>query len=209
MDIIGILLGIAVVQFLAAASPGPNFILVTSYAMGGSRRMALPVVAGVLLATLTWAVLAACGLGVLFARAPALYTVLELASAAYLIWLGARMLLSVWRSRPGAAAVAAAAPASAWQGVRAGFVTNMTNPKSIAYYSSLFVVMMPPDPPLWLFVAAVATAMLASVVWWIAMMLFFSAPPVRRAYERARRGIDAVLGSLLIVIGVRMAVGGR
>jgi threonine/homoserine/homoserine lactone efflux protein len=51
--------------------------------------------------------------------------------------------------------------------------------------------------------------MLASIVWWITMMLFFSAPPVRRAYEWVRRGIDAVLGTLLIGVGVRIVVGGR
>jgi threonine efflux protein len=208
MDVLGILVGIATVQFLAAASPGPNFILVTSTAMAGSRRDALPVVAGVLLGTLSWAVLAACGLGVLLAQAPALYSALELACAAYLVWLGAKMLIAAWRHR-GAAPAAAAKPVTAWQGLRLGYITNMINPKSVAYYSSLFVVMMPADPPPWLFAAAVATAMLASVAWWIAMMLFFAAPPVRSAYLRARRFIDAALGGVLVVIGVRMAVGGR
>jgi threonine/homoserine/homoserine lactone efflux protein len=208
MDVVGILSAIAVVQFLAAASPGPNFILVTSVAMAGSRRAALPVVAGVLLGTLSWAVLAACGLGVLLAKAPGLYSALELACAAYLVWLGAKMLMAAWRQR-GVVPAAAAKPASAWHGLRLGYLTNMINPKSMAYYSSLFVVMMPADPPLWLFAAAVATAMLASIVWWIAMMLFFAAPPVRRGYERARRFIDAALGGVLVAIGVRMAVGGR
>lgn len=208
MDVIGVLSGIAVVQFLAAASPGPNFILVTSVAMAGSRRAALPVVAGVLLGTLSWAVLGACGLGLLLAQAPALYSALELACATYLVWLGAKMLMAAWRRR-GAAQPTAAKPVSAWQGLRLGYLTNMINPKSVAYYSSLFVVMMPADPPLWLFVAAVATAMLASIAWWIAMMLFFAAPPVRRGYERARRFIDAALGGVLVAIGVRMAAGGR
>jgi threonine efflux protein len=208
MDTIGILAGIAVVQFLAAASPGPNFILVTSQAMAGSRRHGFLMICGILLATLTWAVLAACGLGVLMARVPALYTALQLASAAYLIWLGVKMLLAVWRSR-GVQAAGGAKALAGWSAVRAGFITNMTNPKSIAYYSSLFVVMIPADPPLWLFAAAVATAFLTSVVWWSALVLFFAVGPVRRTYERARRAIDAVLGGLLILVGVRLVVAGR
>ena len=53
MDHVSILLSIAAVQLLAAASPGPNFIIVTSSSIGESRRRGLLVVCGVLLATLT------------------------------------------------------------------------------------------------------------------------------------------------------------
>jgi len=68
---------------------------VSSYSIGESRRRGLLVVSGVLLADLTWAVLAASGLGVLVLRYPAIYTVLQIAGAAYLIWLGAKMLIGV------------------------------------------------------------------------------------------------------------------
>ncbi len=82
----------------------------------------------------------------------------------------------------------------------------MINPKSMAYYTSLFVVMIPQDPPAWLFAAVVATALLVSAAWWIAVALFFAVPPVRRLYERARRSIEAVMGGLLICLGLRMAL---
>lgn len=209
MDYVNILLGIAAVQFLGAASPGPNFIIVTSYSIGESRRRGLLVVCGILLATLTWAALAACGLGVLIVQLPAIYTALQLASATYLIWLGGKMLIGATRSRSASRINKHAQSTSGWQAVRAGFLTNMTNPKSIVYYSSLFVIMIPPDPPLWLFAAAVGTAFLVSAAWWIAVTLFFAMPPVRRAYERARRGIDAILGGLLIGVGLRLAIAGR
>ncbi|HEX2114253.1 MAG TPA: LysE family translocator [Alphaproteobacteria bacterium] len=208
MDVFGILLGVAVVQFLAAASPGPNFIIVTSYSIGESPRRALLVVCGILTATLTWAVLAACGLGVILMRFPAIYSALQLASAAYLIWLGAKMLIGVLRGADGPLK-APPRSGSPWEAVRAGFITNMTNPKTIAYYSSLFVVMIPADPPPSLFVAAVATAFIVSAAWWISVALFFGLTPIRRGYDRARRSIDAMLGALLIGIGVRLAAGGR
>ena len=209
MDHVSILLSIAAVQLLAAASPGPNFIIVTSSSIGESRRRGLLVVCGVLLATLTWAVLAACGLGVVIVQFPAIYTVLQLTSAAYLIWLGGKMLIGVARNRYAAQTNGQARSTSAWQAVRTGFLTNMTNPKSIAYYSSLFVVMIPPDPPLWLFAAAVGTALLVSAAWWVAVALFFAVAPVRRSYERARRGIDAIMGGVLVCVGLRLAVTAR
>src|SRR5437899_6479599 len=138
MHSVGILLSIAAVQLLAAASPGPTFVIVSRYSIGESRRRGLLVVSGVLLADLTWAVLAASGLGVLVLRYPAIYTVLRIAGAAYLIWLGGKMLLDATRKRYPPPIDGGAPSASACQAVRAGFLTNMTNPKSIAYYTSLF-----------------------------------------------------------------------
>ena len=206
MDYAGILLSIAAVQFLGAASPGPNLIIVSSYSLGESRRRALLVVGGVLLATFAWAVLAACGLGVLIAYFAPIYTALQFACAAYLVWLGGKMLIGAARDRSALRLNGHAQPASAWQAVRAGFLTNITNPKAIVYYSSVFVVMIPPDPPLWLLAAAVGTAILVSAAWWIAVALFFAVAPLRRSYERARRGIDAILGGVLVFAGVRLAL---
>ncbi len=205
MHSVSILFSIAAVQLLAAASPGPTFVIVSRYSIGESRRRGLLVVSGVLLADLTWAVLAASGLGVLVLRYPAIYTVLQIAGAAYLTWLGGKMLIGVTRKREAARIGGGALSATACQAVRAGFLTNMTNPKSIAYYTSLFVVMMPPDPPIWLFAAVVFTAVLVSAAWWIAVALFFAVPPVRRTYERARRGIEAIMGGVLVGLGVRLA----
>jgi len=206
MHYLSILLGIASVQLLAAASPGPTFIIVSRYSIGESRRRGLLVVAGVLSADLVWAILVASGLSVVILRYPAAYTVLQFAGAAYLIWLGSRILLSLMRKQAGKHAEDGGSAASAAHAVRDGFLANMINPKSMAYYTSLFVVMIPQDPPAWLFAAVVATALLVSAAWWIAVALFFAVPPVRRLYERARRSVEAVMGCLLICLGLRMAL---
>src|SRR3954447_21393671 len=58
MDYRQILLGIAVIQLLGAASPGPTFIVVSSYSINQSRRYGLLASLGVLTATFAWAVLA-------------------------------------------------------------------------------------------------------------------------------------------------------
>jgi threonine efflux protein len=158
MDNIGILLSIAVAQLLGAASPGPTFMIVSNASIAGSRRLGLFAVCGVLLATLTWALLAAIGLGVVIARLPALYTALQVAGALYLIWLGVKMLVTALRQRE-ALANHQVPSMSAREAVRYGFLTNILNPKSIAYYSSIFVVMLPSHASSWLLAAAVGTAL--------------------------------------------------
>ena len=97
-------------------------------------------------------------------------------------------------------------PVSAREAVRSGFLTNMLNPKSMAYYSSIFVVMLPSDASSWLFAAAVGTALLVSAIWWMSVALFFASSPIRQAYRRARRWIDGVMGVVLIGLGVRLAL---
>ena len=205
MENIEILLTIAVVQLLGAASPGPTFMIVSNASIAGSRRLGLLAVCGVLLATLTWALLSAIGLGVVIARLPALYTALQVAGALYLVWLGVKMLVTALRQRE-CLANHQVLSISAREAVRSGFLTNILNPKSIAYYSSIFVVMLPPHASSWLFAAAVGTALCVSAIWWMSVALFFASNPIRESYRRARRWIDAVMGAVLIGLGVRLAL---
>lgn len=204
VDVFWISTAVAATQLLAAASPGPNFVVVTSHATGGSRRAGLQVVAGVLAATVLWASSAALGLGAAVASLPGLYAALRFAGAAYLVYLGGRMVLGALRGGARAAAEGVGL-ATGWPAVRAGFFTNITNPKSVAYYASLFAVMVPPGSPGWLFVAAVLVAALVSALWWVSVALLFSLSPVRRAYERVRRRVDLVAGGVLILLGARLA----
>ncbi|WFU42034.1 LysE family transporter [Bradyrhizobium sp. CB82] len=201
---LGTLASIALMQLLGAASPGPNFFIVTSYSLAGSLRRGLLAVAGILAGSLCWALLAAAGLGVLVTAMPSLYAALRIAGAAYLIWVGVKMLFGTSRSRSGASKLETID--TDWQVVRAGFLTNMANPKSIAYYSSIFVAVFPADPPTWLFWAAVSTAVTVSAVWWISVAALFSLVPVRRAYERFKAKINTILGIALICLGLRMAI---
>jgi len=144
------------------------------------------------------------GLGVVIARLPALYTALQVAGALYLIWLGVKMLVAALRQRE-ALANHRVPSMSAREAVRHGFLTNILNPKSIAYYSSIFVVLLPSHASSWLLAAAVGTALCVSAIWWMSVALFFASNPIRESYRRARRWIDAVMGAVLIGLGVRLA----
>jgi threonine efflux protein len=203
MDTIGILAGIAAVHLLALVSPGPTFLVVTSHAMAGDRRAGFLVTAGVVLASVTWTILAAAGLGAVIATSPRVYAVLQLAGAAYLAWLGVKMLVGALR--PAAAVpVSAATPKAGWRAVRAGYLTSISNPKVVAYYAALFGVMIPQDAPAWLFFGAAAMAIAISASWWSAITVFFALPPVRRGYARIRRAADVVMGVALVGIAGRL-----
>jgi len=205
MESATILAGIAAMHLLAVASPGPTLLVVTSHAIAGRRSDGFLVVLGVLFATAIWASLAAAGLGTMIAQFSWLYLGLRIAGAAYLIYMGARMLRSVAHGAP-VDLKSSSRSTSGWRAVRAGFLTNISNPKVIAYYASLFGVMIPSDAPGAMFVAAVATAFAVSAVWWSFVTVFFALPVIQKIYVRARRWMDGVMGGFLIILGGRLLV---
>lgn len=76
------------------AIPGPTILLVISYALGHGRRTALATVTGVTLGDFTAMTASLAGLGALLATSAALFTILKLAGAAYLMFLG----IKLWRA---------------------------------------------------------------------------------------------------------------
>jgi threonine/homoserine/homoserine lactone efflux protein len=203
MSHISQLLAIALVFLLAAMSPGPDFFAVTSRALA-SRRAGMQAALGIAAAIILWAALAMFGLGVLLVRVTWLYMAVRTAGALYLIYLGVRILLTVREEpQPRMTGSAATSSQSAW---RSGFVVGITNPKTAAFFGSLFITVLPLDAPLWVQAAALIAVGAVSIGWFGFVALLFSTERVRAAYARIRRPVDAVLGAILVILGFRMAL---
>lgn len=204
MSNLAVLAGIAGIHILAIASPGPTLAAVLSHAVHGNRRAGFQLALGVVLATTVWATAAAAGLHTALASVPTLYHALQWAGAAYLIHLGVRMLAAAFRPAAARHDEAPRRSISGWQAVRAGFLTNITNPKVIAYYASLFGVLIPSTAPVWLFWASVATVIAVSGLWWSGATLLLTQELVRRAYRRFQPKFDVLMGVALIALAVKL-----
>jgi len=88
------LLTLGLIQLLAGISPGPSLVLVRSFSASVSRTVELYVVSGVLLATTVWACIAALGMEIILTQFPQYLVVIRLPGAAYLLWLGFKMIHS-------------------------------------------------------------------------------------------------------------------
>lgn len=205
MDQLHILLGIAAIHFFAISSPGPTLFVVAGHANSPDPRAGLFVVIGVVAATLVWSSFAAAGLGTLLNTLPWLPAAIRILGGAYLAWFGFKMLRSAWRGKAGLDPVEEGSGGTGPMGaLRAGFITNISNPKVIAYYASLFGVMIPPASPVGLYTGAVMTAVIVSTLWWGLVSVFFRLPAVRRGFIRIRRVFDAVVGAALIAFGAKL-----
>jgi threonine efflux protein len=198
------LLTIAGLYLLAVASPGPNFFVITQLSLGGERQSARSVALGISTGSVVWALLAMFGIAALLASADWLYLAIRLAGAVYLIWLGMKLLLGA--VRPATAQITSATamrPARAW---RAGLITSLTNPKSGAFWTSVFATAFPTDAPAWMFVATTAMIAGLSLGWHLGLATVFTSARIQTGYRRLRRPIDAVSGAILVAFGLRLAL---
>jgi threonine efflux protein len=197
------LLAITGVLFLGIASPGPNFAMVTSTAMTVSRRAGLFAALGLGAASGTWTLAVVAGVGIILAHAPWIYTTIRIAGAAYLIWLGLKLL---WEARK---PMTPAQPSNASRSAafRKAYLVSMTNPKSVAFYGSILTVMVPASAPAWFYAAIVGIAFVISAGWYCAMALLFSHSAARNLFARAKLYIESAMGLVLVGLGARMLAG--
>lgn len=191
---------------LAAASPGPNFFIISQLALRGDRALALQVTSGIVLGSAVWVSAAAAGLATLLLHYGALATALRFAGAAYLVWYGGRLLLRARRPTTPAPGLPADTPAAVQGGWRTGLLTSFTNPKAAAFWTSVFASTLPVGAPWSFYVGVVLLITALSAGWHLGIALVFSRPALRSAYARARRPIEALSGASLLAMGLRQAL---
>lgn len=123
------LLTFGLAAFIIIVIPGPSVVFVVGRALSYGRRVALASVLGNTLGLVTIVVLVAAGLGVVVQESIVVFTVLKLAGAAYLVWLGFE---AVRRRKEflGGHGADGLPPAMTWgKAIRQGYVVGATNPK--------------------------------------------------------------------------------
>lgn len=115
---------------LMAVAPGPTILLVVSYGLAHGRRTALAVVAGTSLGDATCLTAALFGVGTILQASTAAFSVLKIAGAIYLMFLGIR----IWRAAPLVDEAAAPLPQSLIRTFVHAWLTTVFNPKSVLFF---------------------------------------------------------------------------
>jgi threonine efflux protein len=206
-------LGALALLYLAALLvPGPNLLLLTHTAAASSRRAALGVALGIAIGAFIWVTVAVFGVHKIFETAPALQTVLRIIGGLYLLYLAQGLLRSVWTDRATAkqndvksdSGLTVRSRVSPFAYVQRGLLTNLTNPKSLAFWTSVAIVSLDPNAPLATRIAAVLMVGSMGLVWHIALAYVFSTAPAQRAYLRAKPVLSLVTGVVMGVFGLRL-----
>jgi threonine/homoserine/homoserine lactone efflux protein len=189
---------------LMVVAPGPSFAVIVNRSIRSGRPAGLAVVAGNTTALTFWASASALGLTALIRASEIAFTVLKVAGAAYLCYLGVQALV---RSRRGAGQLdpeAGAEPARLGAAYRAGLFTNLTNPKAAVLYLALFPQFLPANANFGAVAKLAGIQMFISATWYVLVVLAVAG--VRRLLGRpsVRRWLDRATSVVLIGLGIRM-----
>lgn len=221
MDLSSSLPAFVLAVVLISASPGPAMALILRRAALRGFSGAVPTVLGLEVGLYLWALLAAAGLAALVAASEVAFLVLRVVGAAFLLYLGIKTWRSAWRSRGTDGADGAAEEITAgepkrgsaltwWRAFGEGSVVMLANPKAAAFMIAFYPQFVPADRPLF-----ATTALLAVLQVTIETVLYLAlAAAVGRAgawFRRPviRRRLDAVSGTVLIALGLRVAAESR
>ena len=191
---------IAILVFLAIPGPG-NLAMISSTAQGGIRgglASTFGIIAGDQI--LLWCAVA--GVAALLKAYPTAFHLVQWLGAAYLAYLGVRLLLA----KPGQAAVLQLKPSHF---ARQSFFITLLNPKAIVFYMAFFPLFIDPAraPGLGTFAAMALTIAVLTFAYGLAATLIshFMAERIR-ANPRVSGGLQKLAGVALIGFGLRLAL---
>ncbi|WP_409465687.1 LysE family translocator [Amycolatopsis sp. GA6-003] len=117
--------------------PGPAVMLVLKSAVARGRGPALLTALGVLAADLVWAGASVAGLTALLVSSQVAFDVVRYLGAAYLIFLGAKLLVTRAAAGPDVAALSTGRPRGGWRAFREGLLSDLSNPKTVIVFTSV------------------------------------------------------------------------
>jgi homoserine/homoserine lactone efflux protein len=190
-------------ETLLCLNPGPSTLLVVSVALTRGRVAGLFASIGVLAANAVYFTLSASGLVAVHAVSAQAFRVIKWAGAAYLIWLGMRMILRSFRTPPDAAPAPAAVRVSRsfWQ----GFTTQAANPNLLVYFAAILPQFVDSRQPLPGQVGILAGSSFAIELAVLSIYAALASQAGRRAAPRFRRSAERLGGGLLIAAGAGLA----
>jgi threonine/homoserine/homoserine lactone efflux protein len=190
----------AMIVFLLIPGPG-NLALITSTSKGGVSG-GLGATFGVIAGDQVLMWMAVAGVAALLATYPAAFSAVQWAGAAYLAWLGARMVLA----KPGSAPVLNIQPRHYFQ---QAFTITLLNPKAIVFYMAFFPLFIDPARHQGLLtfgVLAATIAVLAFLYGLVVVLLTHVLAERLRANPMIGRVLEKIAGVFLIGFGVRLAL---
>lgn len=197
------LITVITITIFAVISPGPDFAMVSRNSLMASRRTGVLTAIGIGGGVLVHVSYTLLGFGLIISQSAWLFSVLKLVGAAYLIWLGVKML----QTKPASADMAVTQiKMSDWQAVRTGLLTNALNPKTTVFIVSLFIQVVEPSTPFTVQLGYGAFISAAHIIWFTLVALLFSTGAIRNQIMRAHHWIDRLFGTLLIGFGAMLAI---
>jgi len=197
------------VALVLIVTPGPDTALIIRNALRAGARSASVSAVGVGIGSAVWATASMVGVAALLDSSDVAFTTFKLAGSAYLVYLGLRSLAGTFRPAPAAATESApTAPTtmSAQSSFLQGVLNNLLNPKAGAIFATVMPQFIEPGDSLTRLVLMVACYDAIVIAWLCAYALGVSRARRSSIGSRVSKGLDRVTGTVMIGLGVRLAL---
>jgi len=181
---------LSLIALIGAMSPGPDFAIVTSYALAGSRKKALLASLGISLAILIHIAYTFFGLAFVLQESKILFRSIQIVGAIYLSYIGIKLLFSKNSS-------ANLRVESSNRAFITGFLTNMLNPKASLFFLSIFSQMFSCNDLFFLYTAIIVMITLS---WFSFLSYIITHQTLLPVFLRFQKGIMKVMGAALLFI---------
>ena len=190
-------------ETLLCLNPGPSALLVMSLALTRGQAAGIRATIGVLAANAVYFALSASGLVALHALSAEVFFIIKWAGAAYLIWLGTRMIVRSFRPSEvePPPSVAVSRRGSYWQ----GFVAQGANPNLLIYFTAILPQFVDPARPLQGQIAILAGSSFVIEFTVLSVYAALAFRAGRRAAPRFRLVAERLGGGLLVAAGAGLA----
>jgi threonine/homoserine/homoserine lactone efflux protein len=190
--------------------PGPDSLVVVRGLVRAGRPGGARTAAGVLCGLTVWIGATALGLSALLRASEVGYEVLKIAGACYLVWIGARSLLSVRRTQAEVALEGdgpmAPARTLGGSGFAAGFLTDLLNPKVGVFFVSFLPGFVPGGFSVgWTTLALGAWFAVLTAGYFVGLIALSTTVSAWMSAPRIRRRLDTLTGVVLVGFGLRLA----
>ncbi|RUO35161.1 lysine transporter LysE [Aliidiomarina soli] len=183
-------------------SPGPDFAVVSRYAVRYGIRLGCIIAIGVGTGILVHIAYSLLGVALVIHRTPWLYQALLLAASGYFIWLG-------WNAMRAPAMtqtidIEQADRLSAGKAFVLGFITNALNPKATLFFLALFTTLIAPQTPMLVKAGYGLYMALATMAWFCLLALMLGNDWMRRLLLAKGYWFDRVMGAFLWLLAAHL-----
>lgn len=193
------------ISVLLAVTPGADMALVMRNTLAGGLRGAWQTILGIESGVIVHAIASSAGLSVILARSATAFSVVKIAGAAYLVYLGVQSIRHAGAPLP---------KASAAQRGRSRFIegllTDVLNPKVALFFLTFLPQFISPgEAVLRKSLLLAGIHIVISGIWLTLYAAFITGISGYLSRARVRQKLEAVTGGLLILVGVRLAFAGK
>lgn len=197
------LINITILNFIALASPGPDFAIVVKNSLVNSKKAGIMTALGIASGEAIHLSYILLGVGVIIAKSIWVLNTVKIIGALYLTYIGVKMIKTKNMSHD-VDISSAQSKISLVYAFQNGLLANLLNPKAILFFLGVFTVVVDLNTPISVLLIYAVAMCLTTLIWFIFVALVFSSKKLRNKFINVSHWVERITGSLLILISIKL-----